>query len=70
MTLKVKFLDIRQLKRLSEEIKWIASESTKETLADYISYERDGNYLCNIFSDSQIRELENLASNYRLLALL
>lgn len=70
MTLKIKFLDIRQLKALSEEIKYIASESLKESLADYVSSTRDGNYLCNTFSDAEMRELEELAINYRLLALL
>ena len=70
MTLKVRFLDIRQLKALSKEIKHIASESLKETLADYISSTRDGNYLCNIFNSSEMMELEELANNYRLLALM
>ena len=70
MTLKVRFLDIRQLKALSKEIKHIASESLKETLADYISSTRDGNYLCNIFNPSEMMELEELASNYHLLALM
>ena len=70
MSLKVKFLDIRHLKRLSEEIKHIASSELKNTLADYISSTRDGNYLCNIFNDAEMRELEELASNYTLLALL
>lgn len=70
MTLKVKFLDIRQLKRLSEEIQYIASEQLKNTLADYIESTRDGNYLCNIFKPSEMMELEELAQNFQLLSLL
>lgn len=70
MTLKVKWLDIRQLKRLSEEIQYIASSELKNTIAEYIASTRDGNYLCNIFNPSEMMELEELASNYHLLALM
>lgn len=70
MSLKVKWLDFRHLKRLSEEIQYIASESLRETLADYISSTNYGNYLCNIFSDAEIRELEDISSRCLIWSLL
>lgn len=70
MSLKVKWLDIRHLKRLSEEIQNIASSELKNTLADYISSTKNGEYLCNIFSDAEIRELEDISSRCLIWSLL
>ena len=64
MTLKVRYLDIRHIQRLREEIEHIGSDSLKEQLDDYLSAEsRQGEYICNILNDEAIRELEQINNN-------
>ena len=81
MSLKVKYLDGRQLKGLRIDLHFIASKELLATLDDYIGGELTGvttselkkymnlkvkgNYLCNIFNDEQMRELEYIKQNYR-----
>lgn len=83
MSLKVKWLDGRQLKGLRIDLNFIGSTGLLETLDDYVGVDFesipkkeylkinvDGNYLCNVFSDEEIRELEYLNENYRIMALM
>lgn len=65
MSIKTMFLKINQLKGLKIDLHFIASKELLETLDEAIE-ENQGNYLCNIFSDSQIRELKNLKQNYKI----
>lgn len=59
------FLENSQLKGLKIDLHFIASNDLLKTLDEAIE-ENKGEYLCNIFSDSQIRELENLRQNYKI----
>ena len=69
MSMKVKWMDLRHLKNLKREIKYIGSESLQNELDEAID-DNQGNYLCNILSDECIRELESLSQNYSILALI
>lgn len=70
MSLKVKYLDIRKIKQLRKDIEYIGSNELKNELNDYISYTRNGNYLCNILNDNNLLELEKLKKDYRILSLI
>ena len=65
MSIKTMFLKINQLKGLKIDLHFIASKELLETQDEAIK-EYPGNYLCSIFSASQIRELENLKQNYKI----
>ena len=69
MDIGMKFMDIRHLKRLSEEIENIASDSLKNTIKEYIASTRDSNYLCNILNSDELRELEQLTHKCVLMSL-
>lgn len=69
MSMKVKWMDLRHLKNLKREIEYIGSESLQNELDEAID-NNEGNYLCNILSDENIRELESLSQNYSILALI
>lgn len=63
MSLKVLWLDNRELKGLRIDINFIASEELIKQLDEAIET-NEGAYLCNIFSDDIIRELEFIKENY------
>lgn len=63
MSLKVLWLDNRELKGLRIDINFIASEELIKQLDEAIET-NEGAYLCNIFSDDIIRELESIKENY------
>lgn len=63
MSIKSMWLDLRQLKGLKIDLHFIASKELKTELNEAIK-QNEGNYLCNIFSDKGIRELEYLKDNY------
>lgn len=64
MSLKSLWLDNRELKGLKIDIEHINTSKELDTQLDDAIKDNEGKYLCNIFSDKAIRELEGIKENY------
>lgn len=64
MSLKSLWLDNRELKGLKIDIEHINTSKELDTQLDDAIEDNEGKYLCNIFSDEVIRELEEIKENY------
>lgn len=64
MSLKVKYLDIRQIKNLRRNLEYIGSDEIKDELDEHINSTRDGAYLINLLSERSFNELVGILENY------
>ncbi len=64
MNLKVKYLDIRQIKNLRRNLEYIGSDEIKNELDEHINSTSDGAYLINLLSERSFKELVGILENY------
>ena len=68
MSMKTVYLDLRQLKRVRDDVTYLGSDELKEELDIAISKD-EGAYLLNILSDECFRELCVLKNNFSIMGL-
>ena len=64
MSLKTKYLDIRQIKALRRNLEHLGSDEIKDELDEHINSTRDGAYLINLLSEKSFNELVGILDNY------
>ncbi len=71
MSIRVKWLDAKEIENLRREIEYVGSEELKDELDDFITNnpKREGKYLCNLLNASNLLELEEIRKNYIILTL-